>query len=294
MISRRSVAIQLGIIGFPIGHSLSPVFQQAALDHIGIDATYSTWEIREENLNTFIDGLRSPSIQGINVTVPHKESVLPLLDHVDEWALQAGAVNTIVNRNGILYGYNTDGIGFIKGLRHNRPFDLQGKTVLIIGAGGSARGVVRALANESVGDIIIANRTLSRAQSLSTLSMGLGVSARAISLDWQELSLAAVKSELIVNCTSVGMAHTSEFGLSPLLLQQISPNSVVYDLVYNPIETQLLKEAAQAGAAVISGIKMLVYQGAASFELWFDRPAPVDVMLESADKAIQDMAQNLD
>jgi len=288
------VAIELGIIGFPIGHSLSPVFQQAALDHIGIDATYSTWEIREENLNTFIDGLRSPSIQGINVTVPHKESVLPLLDHVDEWAQQAGAVNTIVNRNGILYGYNTDGIGFIKGLRHNQPFDLQGKTVLIIGAGGSARGVVRALANESVGDIIIANRTLSRAQSLSTLSMGLGVSARAISLDWQELSLAAVKSELVVNCTSVGMAHTSEFGLSPLLLQQISPNSVVYDLVYNPIETQLLKEAAQAGAAVISGIKMLVYQGAASFELWFDRPAPVDVMLESADKAIQDMAQNLD
>jgi len=288
------VAIQLGIIGFPIGHSLSPVFQQAALDYIGIDATYSTWEIREENLNTFIDGLRSPSIQGINVTVPHKESVLPLLDHVDEWAQQAGAVNTIVNRNGILYGYNTDGIGFIKGLRHNRPFDLQGKTVLIIGAGGSARGVVRALANESVGDIIIANRTLSRAQSLSTLSMGLGVSTRAISLDWQELSLAAVKSELIVNCTSVGMAHTSEFGLSPLLLQQISPNSVVYDLVYNPIETQLLKQAAQAGAAVISGIKMLVYQGAASFELWFDRPAPVDVMLESADKAIQDMAQNLD
>ena len=288
------MAIQLGIIGFQIGHSLSPVFQQAALDHIGIDATYSTWEIREENLNAFIDGLRSPSIQGINVTVPHKESVLPLLDHVDEWAQQAGAVNTIVNRNGILYGYNTDGFGFIKGLRHSRPFDLQGKTVLIIGAGGSARGVVRALANESVGDIIIANRTLSRAQSLSTLSMGLGVSTRAISLDLQELSLAAVKSELIVNCTSVGMAHTSEFGLSPLLLQQISPNSVVYDLVYNPIETQLLKQAAQAGAAVISGIKMLVYQGAASFELWFDRPAPVDVMLESADKAIQDMAQSLD
>ena len=217
-----------------------------------------------------------------------------MLDHVDEWALQAGAVNTIVNRGGALYGYNTDGMGFIKGLRHNAPFELQNKTVLIIGAGGSARGVVRALANESVGNIIIANRTLSRAQSLSTLSIGLGVPAQAISLDWQELSLASVQSELIVNCTSVGMAHTSEFGLSPLLLQQISPNSVVYDLVYNPIETQLLKEAVRAGAAVISGIKMLVYQGAASFELWFDRPAPVDVMLESADKAIQNMAESPD
>ena len=288
------MTIQLGIIGFPIGHSLSPVFQQAALDHLKLDAIYSTWEIYQGDLGAFIDGLRSPDIKGINVTVPHKEAVLPLLDHVDEWALQAGAVNTIVNRGGALYGYNTDGMGFIKGLRHNAPFELQNKTVLIIGAGGSARGVVRALANESVGNIIIANRTLSRAQSLSTLSIGLGVPAQAISLDWQELSLASVQSELIVNCTSVGMAHTSEFGLSPLLLQQISPNSVVYDLVYNPVETQLLKEAARAGAAVISGIKMLVYQGAASFELWFDRPAPVDVMLESADKAIQDMAQSLD
>ena len=288
------MTIQLGIIGFPIGHSLSPVFQQAALDHLKLDAIYSTWEIDQRDLGAFIDGLRSPDIKGINVTVPHKEAVLPLLDHVDEWALQAGAVNTIVNRGGPLYGYNTDGMGFIKGLRHNAPFELQNKTVLIIGAGGSARGVVRALANESVGNIIIANRTLSRAQSLSTLSIGLGVPAQAISLDWQELSLASVQSELIVNCTSVGMAHTSEFGLSPLLLQQISPNSVVYDLVYNPIETQLLKEAVRAGAAVISGIKMLVYQGAASFELWFDRPAPVDVMLESADKAIQNMAESPD
>ena len=288
------MTIQLGIIGFPIGHSLSPVFQQAALDHLKLGAIYSTWEIDPGDLASFIDRLRSPDIQGINVTVPHKEAVLPLLDHVDEWALQAGAVNTIVNRSGALYGYNTDGMGFIKGLRHNAPFELQNKTVLIIGAGGSARGVVRALANESVGNIIIANRTLSRAQSLSTLSIGLGVPAQAISLDWQELSLASVQSELIVNCTSVGMAHTSEFGLSPLLLQQISPNSVVYDLVYNPIETQLLKEAVRAGAAVISGIKMLVYQGAASFELWFDRPAPVDVMLESADKAIQNMAESPD
>ena len=288
------MTIQLGIIGFPIGHSLSPVFQQAALDHLKLAAIYSPWEIDQRDLGAFIDGLRSPDIKGINVTVPHKEAVLPLLDHVDEWALQAGAVNTIVNRGGSLYGYNTDGMGFIKGLRHNAPFELQNKTVLIIGAGGSARGVVRALANESVGNIIIANRTLSRAQSLSTLSIGLGVPAQAISLDWQELSLASVQSELIVNCTSVGMAHTSEFGLSPLLLQQISPNSVVYDLVYNPIETQLLKEAVRAGAAVISGIKMLVYQGAASFELWFDRPAPVDVMLESADKAIQNMAESPD
>ena len=157
------MTIQLGIIGSPIGHSLSPVFQQAALDHLKLDAIYSTWEIYQGDLGAFIDGLRSTDIKGINVTVPHKEAVLPLLDHVDQWALQAGAVNTIVNRGGALYGYNTDGMGFIKGLRHNAPFELQNKTVLIIGAGGSARGVVRALSNESVGNIITVSYTHLRA-----------------------------------------------------------------------------------------------------------------------------------
>ena len=278
---------RLGIIGYPIGHSISPVFQQAALDDSELDASYASWEIAPEDLEKFINDIRDPDVIGINVTVPHKESVLRLLDDIDDWALRAGAVNTIVNRDGRLVGYNTDGIGFLRGLRHNQDFNLNGKTILIIGAGGSARGVVLALSGESVGHIIIANRTLARAQVLVSLALELGISAQAVSLDWQELALAGVQANLIVNCTSIGMAHTPEEKLSPLMLQQIPPTCLVYDLVYNPLETQLLREAARAGADTMNGIKMLVYQGAASFELWFERQAPVQIMLSAADAAIK-------
>lgn len=278
---------RLGIIGYPIGHSISPVFQQAALDDSELDALYTSWEIAPEDLEKFINDIRDPDVIGINVTVPHKESVLRLLDDIDDWALRAGAVNTIVNRDGRLVGYNTDGIGFLRGLRHNQDFNLNGKTILIIGAGGSARGVVLALSGESVGHIIIANRTLARAQVLVSLALELGISAQAVSLDWQELALAGVQANLIVNCTSIGMAHTPEEKLSPLMLQQIPPTCLVYDLVYNPLETQLLREAARAGADTMNGIKMLVYQGAASFELWFERQAPVQIMLSAADAAIK-------
>ena len=278
---------RLGIIGYPIGHSISPVFQQAALDDSELDASYTSWEIAPEDLEKFINDIRDPDVIGINVTVPHKESVLRLLDDIDDWALRAGAVNTIVNRDGRLVGYNTDGIGFLRGLRHNQDFNLNGKTILIIGAGGSARGVVLALSGESVGHIIIANRTLARAQVLVSLALELGISAQAVSLDGQELALAGVQANLIVNCTSIGMAHTPEEKLSPLMLQQIPPTCLVYDLVYNPLETQLLREAARAGADTMNGIKMLVYQGAASFELWFERQAPVQIMLSAADAAIK-------
>ena len=280
---------RLGIIGYPIGHSISPVFQQAALDHFQLDASYTPWEVAPEDLERFINDIRDPDVIGINVTVPHKESVLRLIDDIDDWALRAGAVNTIVNRDGRLVGYNTDGIGFLRGLRHSQDFNLNEKNILIIGAGGSARGVVLALSGEPVGHVIIANRTLSRAQALVSLALELGLSAQAVSLDWQELALAGVQSNLIVNCTSIGMAHTPEEKLSPLLLHQIPPTCLVYDLVYNPLETQLLREATRAGAATMNGIKMLVYQGAESFELWFKRPAPVQIMLSAADAAISKM-----
>ena len=287
--TRSNLVKRLGIIGFPIGHSISPVFQQAALDHFELDASYTSWEVPPGDLDRFINDIRCPDLIGINVTVPHKESVISLIDDIDDWALRAGAVNTIVNRNGRLIGYNTDGIGFLRGLRHNQEFDLNGKTILVIGAGGAARGVILALSSESIGHLIIANRTLERAQTLVNIAQEIGVSSQAISLDWQELSLAAAQSSLIINCTSVGMAHTPEENISPLLIQQIPPTCLVYDLVYNPLETQLLREAARAGAATMNGIKMLVYQGAESFERWFEKTAPVRIMLDAADGAISRM-----
>ena len=282
---------ELGIIGFPIGHSISPVFQQAALDHCGIDATYQAREVAPEQVGQFIQGLRESGYLGINVTLPHKEVVIPHLDEVDEWATEAGAVNTIVNQDGRLTGHNTDGYGFLQGLKYGGNFEPRGRRVLLLGAGGAARGVVLALAREGVQEIVVANRTLARAEALVRVAQGRGVSSQAIPLEWNELSLAAVQADLIVNCTTLGMTHGPDASASPLLRHQIPPTALVYDLVYNPLETALLREAAHAGAGTLGGIQMLVHQGAASFEMWTGQPAPVEVMLAAAVEAMRARAQ---
>lgn len=277
---------KLGIIGYPIGHSISPVFQQAALDHLGIDATYLAHQVAPEEVAEFVNGLRSPGIFGINVTVPHKEAVIPHLDEVDEWASSAGAVNTIVNRNGCLTGHNTDGSGFLRSLREAAGFDPTGKRVLVLGAGGAARGVVLALVRQQVGHLTIANRTVERAQRLAELAKNGGVEADATGLRGSEVGDAAASADLIVNCTTIGMSHGPDEQGSPLSREQIPPTALVNDLVYNPLETPLLLEAAAAGASRLGGIHMLVYQGADSFEMWTGQPAPVDVMLEAATRAM--------
>ena len=277
----------LGIIGYPIGHSISPRFQQAALDFCGIDAEYRAYPVAPEDVGKFVAGLRQPGILGINVTVPHKEAVIPFLDEIDDWATEAGAVNTIVNRQGRLTGHNTDGYGFLRALQQGGSFQPRGRRTLILGAGGAARGVVLALAREGVGYLTIANRTPERAESLAQLARGRGITAQAIPLSGADLAEAAASAELIVNCTTIGMTHGPGAADSPLPRQAIPPTALVYDLVYNPLETRLLREAAQIGAAALGGIQMLVYQGAASFELWHEQPAPVAVMLEAATRAMQ-------
>ena len=277
----------LGIIGYPIGHSMSPVFQQAALDACGVDARYVAYQIPPEEVGEFVNGLRQPGILGINVTVPHKLAVMPFLDEIDDWATEAGAVNTIVNRQGRLTGHNTDGYGFLRALREGADFEPTGRRTLILGAGGAARGVVLALAREGVGDLTIANRTPERAEDLAQLAHGRNISARAILLAGTELADAAAHAELIVNCTTIGMTHGPGEDDTPLSGDCIPPTALVNDLVYNPLETRLLREAAQSGAKTLGGIQMLVYQGAASFEMWLERPAPVPVMLEAATRAMQ-------
>ena len=278
--------VKLGIIGFPIRHSISPAFQQAALDHLGLDATYEAWEVKPENVGEFVNGLRSPEMAGINITVPHKEAVIPFLDEVDDWSTAAGAVNTIVNRNGKLTGHNTDGPGFLRALREAGSFSPHGKNVLVLGAGGAARGVVLALIRDAVGNLTIANRTLDRAQQLSRMARDNGLDAKSISLEEEGLAAAAASATLIVNCTTVGMSHGPDVAGSPLPPSLIPATSLVYDLVYNPLETPLLRDAARAGAGTLGGIYMLVYQGADSFKMWTGQDAPVAVMLEAATKAM--------
>ena len=277
---------RLGIIGFPIGHSISPRFQQAALDDIGIDASYQAWEVAPDQVAQFVQGLRDPDVLGINVTVPHKEAVIPHLDEVDDWATSAGAVNTIVNRRGRLTGHNTDGSGFLRALHDVSNFEPQGRRVLVLGAGGAARGVVLALIRQGVGQLIIANRTLQRAERLSQMAQENGLDAQAIALADPALVAAAAAADLIVNSTTVGMSHGTDETGSPLSWDQIPPTALVNDLVYNPLETPLLIAAARAGASTLGGIHMLVYPGAASFEMWTGREAPVKIMLEAATQAM--------
>ena len=277
---------RLGIIGFPIGHSISPVFQQAALAYLDLDACYRAWEVKADDVAEFLKGLRSPDVLGINVTVPHKEAVIPHLDEVDEWATAAGAVNTIVHRNGTLTGHNTDGSGFLRALRDAGGFEPQGRRVLVLGAGGAARGVVLALIRQGVGQLTIANRTEARARSLGQMARDNGLNAQAISLDPESIACAAASAELIINCTTIGMAHGPDEHRSLLSGDQIPATAMVNDLVYNPPETPLLKEASRAGASTLGGIHMLVYQGAASLEMWTGREAPVAVMLEAAIRAM--------
>ena len=311
------MAKRVGIIGYPIRHSISPAFQQAALDHYSLDAVYQAWEVAPDELGGFMAGLRESDALGINVTVPHKEAVIPHLDEVDDWAADAGAVNTVRNDGGRLVGHNTDGVGFIRALEGEAGFAPRGRRVLIIGAGGSARAVALALARSGVESITIANRTLQRASDLAGDVSRRGAAsspdvpsplvgegqdeggrilpsregALASALDVEAVPLEAVaevapSADLIVNCTTLGMRHGPDEEGAPVRADLIPPGALVYDLVYNPPDTPLLAEARRAGAVVLGGLAMLVYQGAASFEHWTGLDAPVDVMMRAARAAL--------
>ncbi|PKB81388.1 MAG: shikimate dehydrogenase [SAR202 cluster bacterium Io17-Chloro-G9] len=273
---------ELGVIGSPISQSVSPAFQQAALDHAGIKATYLAYDVAGEDVGEFVRGLRQPGVMGINITTPHKGAVIPYLDELDDWATAASAVNTIVNRQGRLTGYNTDSSGFLRALRDESGFSPGGRRALVLGAGGAARAVVLALSRDKIASLTIANRTLSKAQSLAELAQQNSVSASAIPLERDSLTPVAQDADLIVNCTSMGMTRGSDASGTPLTSDQIPATALVNDLVYNPRETALLREAVAAGAQTLGGIYMLVYQGVTAFEIWTGKPAPVAVMLEAA------------
>jgi len=282
----------IGLIGSPTKHSISPYFQQAALDYYHFDIRYETWETNPEKLEAVVAGLREPQNLGANVTVPYKEVVLPLLDEVDDMAGSIGAVNTIVKRDDTLLGFNTDAHGFIRSLRQEGHFNPEGKRVVVLGAGGVARAVCFALLREKVSSLTITNRTPVRAStlasSLESYMTEAGLKTELTTLPWQSLTSAGAfaRCHLMVNCTTMGMKHSSHEGKSPLSIEMIPKGALIYDLVYNPYPTPLLQLAQKAGANILGGLAMLVYQGAASFELWMGKKAPVDVMLDKAKKAL--------
>ncbi len=272
----------VGLIGYPVGHSVSPQMQQAAFDQLGLDIRYEAWETKPDELGAIMERLRQPSTLGANVTIPHKEAVMPLVDERDDLAHQIGAINTIVHREGTLIGYNTDAEGFLQALRQEGGFEPAGKRAILLGAGGVARAAGFALARAGVRSLVITDVIVERAEKLAKDLEALGVSVSVA----EHFIDALPPCDLVVNCTPLGMKHSATEGQSPLKPGLVPKEALVYDVVYNPIETPLLLDAKRAGARTLNGLAMMVYQGVIAFELWTGKKPPVDIMFEAARKAL--------
>ena len=264
---QRSIPKQCYIIGNPVAHSLSPSMHNAGYQVLGIEKLfcYSPLQVLPEELSSIIGAFRTDSFRGASCTMPHKESVIPLLDWIDPLAKTIGAVNTIVYDGQLLRGYNTDWIGIIEPLKSR--IDLAGKQVLIVGAGGAARAAIVGLLASNA-KVSISNRTLSKAESLASLF-------HISTVNWEERIEPKIW-DIIINTSSVGMGETADE--SPLEGYQFQSSQIVFETIYNPRTTKLLKDAAAAGAKTIAGLEMLLHQGFAQFELFTGRDAPREAM----------------
>lgn len=262
-----------GIIGDPVDHSLSPVIQNVAFSKRRLNAVYVPFHVKRPDLERAVEGLRSINVRGFNVTTPHKISIMRYLDKLDPEAVHIQSVNTVINRKGVLKGYNTDGIGALKSIRSKR---LTNATVVIFGAGGAARAIAHAFAPK-VATITIVNRTLSKAKQLerSIRSRFRGKLQIAVcSLHDQLISEYVRGADIIVNASSMGMSTRKP----PVSEEWFHSGQIVFDIVYKPIVTELLKLAKNAGADTINGLEMLLNQGCCSFKLWTGLDPPVAVM----------------
>lgn len=260
------------IIGDPIDHSLSPAIHNAAFTTLGLNCSYIAFRVQEGQLKNSMDSLRAINIGGFNVTMPHKVTVLNYVDRSDKIAEMVGAANTVNNEGGKFHAYNTDVVGFIEPLRQ-RKIDLNGFEVLILGAGGAARAVAVALSQEKgVSKINIFNRDIDRSTSLANMINKSGIEIGITSQN--DVQKIAFRSNLIINTTPLGMKNEQ----SLIKTSSISKESIVYDIVYKPIETKLLENARTAGAQVIYGYEMLLEQAIASFKIWFKIDPPIESM----------------
>lgn len=263
-----------GIFGYPVKHSKSPLFQTAAFRHLGINAVYVPFCVKPENLQQAISSIKVLGIKGVNITIPFKEDAVKYMDEVSEEVKVIGALNTVKNIDGYLVGYNTDCYGFVEGLKQIEP-DIQGKTAVIIGAGGASRAVVYGLLKENICKIYIANRTVERAQAIvQDFKKYYRVVDEIIQpLKLDEITKYLEKAQIVINTTSVGLNDQD----SPIFdYEMLQPHQCVVDIIYK--KTALLKKAEEKGCRFQDGYPMLIYQGAKSFEIWTGQVAPVDIM----------------
>lgn len=264
---------------------MSPVMHNAAFKKLGIDYLYVPFRVSKEELGEAIAGIRALNIRGINVTIPHKVAVISLLDKLEPLAEKIGAVNTIVNDDGILTGYNTDASGFLQALLE-KSIEPGGKNIVILGAGGASRAISFILAEKGA-HLVILNRQLELdwAEELAHhISQSFKKEVKALALNKENLAMVLEKAEVLINATSVGMSP--EIDETPVPAELLKPGLVVFDIVYNPVKTRLLREAEAAGAKTVGGLDMLVWQGALAFEKWTGQKAPFDLMKKEAIKAL--------
>ena len=273
-----------GIIGFPVSHSLSPVMQNAALQDGGIPGVYVPFEVLPDQLAAAVAGMRALQVKGFNVTIPHKTAIMSFLDKLDSSAVQAGAVNTVVNQEGCLIGYNTDGDGLVSSLQTDLGCTLDGVRIVLLGAGGAARGALAALCRAGAKEVLVVNRTLSAAAVLATTFSTL-FPATVIEYTGFDLRMADAlpRFDLVINATSLGMGGEKIEGL-PLAL--LADHAKVYDMVYNPAETLFLQEARRLGRKAANGLGMLVAQGERAFSLWHGRLPGSGVMQRALESCL--------
>ena len=259
------------VIGDPIDHSLSPAIHNAAFGFLRMDCTYIAYRIPKGELVQGVGALKKIQVAGFNVTIPHKVDMVKLLDEADDNCKTIGATNTVVNENGFLKGYNTDMDGFLDPIK-KRKIECKDSDVLLVGAGGAARAIVAGFAKEKARKVTIANRTKQRAEELIKFANNLGLES-----DYSDLTNAgdiAGKYKFVVNATSVGLKGN----MSPISTRAITKDSIVYDIVYMPVETELIEQSKKQGATIIYGWEMLLGQAMRSFEIWTKQPAPYEAM----------------
>ena len=256
----------------------------AAFEALGLDLVYLPLATPPQQLGLVLEGLMSLGALGVNVTIPYKHDVIPNLDEIDPLAQRIGAVNTILFKNGRKIGYNTDGAGFVASLEQEEGFYFSGKRVAILGAGGAAYGVADQCLDHGAASMVIANRTLSKAQALADhLQQHFDQQVAALELNTAPLAEAVALADIVINTTSLGLATADA---SPVNSEWLSQNQLVADLIYNPVQTNLLRDAAQRGLRTVNGLGMLIYQGVLAFKIWTGLDPQVEVMRAAVEEAL--------
>ena len=269
----------VGLIGHPVEHSFSPPMHNAAFQKLGMDYAYVAFDVNPNDLSSAIEGAKSLNIKGFNVTIPHKIEVMQYLDELDEVAELIGAVNTIDFKE--LKGYNTDGIGAVRAIEE--VSSIKDMDVIVTGAGGASRAISFYLAKFGASSITILNRNVDRAQKLAGDVLASDLISDVNFASISQINDYLPNADILVDTTPLGMdPHINDEPIAKA--ENMHEDLVVFDAVYNPNETVLLKEAIKAGAKPVYGIKMLLYQGAESFKIWTGREAPIDVMQEALNK----------